>query len=124
MTFDSAWLEVVSQDSAEVLLDATRGFHDSIATKACWEGAEFVNDAGELEFHGYGVLCLEISSQFEDVTPVELRFEGVASFGYTYDLELDPVIQVRSKNVLARLGAWEIRAEKLEYKMRPRPQEP
>jgi hypothetical protein len=117
MASDSEWLEVSGQCSVDALLSSTRGFHDSVAMEGRWVGAEFINRRGELELHGYGQLCLLITSQFEDVGSVELKFNGVSSFHYDYDQDLEPSILLNSIGVRARLGAWEIVAERLEYRL-------
>jgi hypothetical protein len=119
MTLASSWLEVDDQSSADRLLDSTIGFHDSVAREARWVGAEFVNPKGNLELHGYGELHLLIDSQFENVSSIELRFHSVKRFAYDYEWDAEALIRLDSEGISTRLGAWEVVAEKLEYRLIP-----
>jgi len=117
MNSELTWVEVNDQHAADGLIVIADGFHDAIVTSAFWEGAEFVNLVGELEFHGFGSLLLRISSQLQDVAPLELRFEDVRSFRYDYDLDFRSMILVQPDGVSARLLAWEIQAHRLGYRV-------
>ncbi len=117
MTSEPTWIEVNDQRAADGLIEVTYAFHDAVVTSATWEGAEFVNMIGELEFRGFGSLILRVKSQLQDVAPLELRFEEVRSFRYDYDLELGPVILVQPEGVTARLMAWEFQAHRLGYRV-------
>lgn len=116
MSKSSNWQAVSDQAEAEALLDMTRGFHDSIATKTEWEGEERIDEAGYLESQGYGQLLLALNSQFKDVGRIELRFSGVESFRYEYALDAEASIVIEPGSVRARFGSWAIEAVGMEFR--------
>jgi hypothetical protein len=116
MSNERRWLKIQSQQAVENLLKTTRDFHDAVITSAHWEGAEFVNKSGELELLGFGVLYLKVSSQFQDVTALELKFNDVSAFRYDYALDLDPRIQFTANGVVSRFQSWEVCSQGLEYR--------
>ncbi len=114
----SHWKQVVDQESADALLDSTHGLHDAVVTSASWEGAEFVNASGALELRGLGALRLELESQFTDVRPLQLRFRGVRSLRYDYDLDVRAELSIGAAGVIARFLSWEIHVEALDWRER------
>ncbi len=116
MDRDSTWTNVSSLEDFSNLLDKALDFHDAVATLACWEGAEDVNSAGEMEMDGYGVLTLRFKSQFREVLPLELKFLDVRVFRYEYELDFEPSIVFGSKGISVQLLSWEIKANGLQYR--------
>ena len=116
MPLKDSWTSIRNRAAADSLRKRVEWLHDSLTTKAVWDGAEFVNKLGEMEFHGYGSLLLRFTSQIEYVTACELRFGRVKNFSYNYDLDFDPTFIFKEHEVVARILVWQIVAQELDYR--------
>lgn len=113
---EDAWIRIRNQNEMEQLLDLTLGFHDSLTATSNWQSAEKIDESGWLELNGYGILVLKVVSQFLQVPVIELKFEKVRSFRYSYQHDFEPSLSFAGEVIRVELLEWEIEAEGLAFR--------
>jgi hypothetical protein len=111
------WKTIRDNEQLNSFLDLTKGLHDAITINSWWEGAEYLTPSRHLVLDGFGTLLLEVVSQFADVPALELRFEKVEKFRYSYGGDTEPVIEFSRLGIRTKLLEWEIEAASFCYRV-------
>lgn len=118
------WKLVEDNESLELLLDESKGLHDSLLHEAVFQSTGFVDDEGNM--HGdtdLPSLRIVFQSQFPEVVGLEVRLLEVTRFRLDFDKELNLEGELRQGLiVLYPFGKEEeeagvIQAASLRYRM-------